>query len=880
MNRPWVPAAAVALCLPCLLGTPARAAAAAVDTTKALAAVRTRTPPRIDGRLDDPGWQEATADDRFTQRFPRDGEAPGERTEVRVLYDDDAVYVGVRMFDSQPRSIVGRLTRRDQMVESDSVQITFDSRRDRATGYLFVLNAAGVQADAMVYDDRDMTFDWDAVWDGAATVDAGGWSAEFRIPLSVLRFSDAPLQDWGFQVDRHISRTQEEDFWSYTPADVRALISQLGHLSGLQGLHPRRTLELRPFVVARASAHTDSGAALFGFSSRSTSVPGFSAGLDAKVGLTSNLTLDATLNPDFGQVEADAVVLNLTRFETFFPEKRPFFLEGADLFSTPLQMFYSRRIGRGLTIADSYVAPDGTILTPEEPPSTVPIRGALKLSGKLGGSVSVGALEALTAPVDLMVRDPLTDQRNLALVPAANYALARAKLASGPSYLGGLATAVTRLGSGFRDPLLDHDGYAQGVDGTWRSVDTRWRLAGQAVASERIGTAYQTPLGTACPHPTGADGCTPLWRTDGTPISAADIGWGMTGEGGYQGKHWDLFARYHGLSPNFDVNDLGYSPDYNQHGLHLDLAYNERNAPAPWQSWVLDLNGAAVFDFDNVPENRIIDAGVNMQFRNFWGGNFDVGLSLPGTWDIWETGDGARFERAEGIHLGLRGHSDQRKPIWFFASTHAELTFGSGGHNLGAYGEAHFDVVPTLQLMTQVDVSWSADIPRMWFGGGCTDDAGAACTPVTVSRHYRIADLSSGSVSITTRLGYTFSPRLSFQGYAQLFLAKGSFANYSRVDTMGLKPYLRWSQAQPDPGFNGDENGDGVKDDDFQEATLNLNLVVRWEPVPGSTLQLVFTRAQTSNIVLGGRAPSFQLQGLSSGPTEDVFLIKFTYFLG
>ena len=843
---------------------------------KRLAAHRTEKPPKIDGKLDDPAWADATPDDSLRQRYPHDGDEPTQRTVVRVLYDDTSVYVGVRMEDRDPARIVARLARRDRQIESDMLGIAFDSRHDHATAYAFYLNAAGVQSDGLMYDDTEYTQDWDAVWDGATSIDDQGWSAEFRIPLSVLRFSDLPVQEWGFQVERYISRNQEKDRWTWTPQSIGAEVSPMGHLGGLEGLRPKRTLELRPFMVARSRTHTDTGGALFGYDGQARVDGTLDFGLDAKLGLTSNLTLDATVNPDFGQVDADQVVLNLSHFETFFPEKRPFFLEGTDLFNTTLGTFYSRRIGRASVIPETFTGEDGTDLTTIERPAAVPIRAALKLSGKIGDRLSVGALEALTGPDETTAIDAAQMGRPVRFLPPMSYAVARAKYAfRGATYVGAMATAVTRFGTA-KDASLDHDAYTQSVDGAWRSEDTQFRLSGQAIVSERIGgSRFWDDDGYTCDP--SVRRCRPITRNDGLKLLPGDVGFGVELDGNYEGEHWlgNVYSRV--LSPRLGLNDMGFWPRYDRYVVGGEWNYRDLKAGAPLQNWYLGLGTNQVLSWDGTPEDSELSFGFLATLTNFWTFHIGTNVIFPGTWDHYETQDGGWFEQPPNLGASFWLDSDSREPITLHLEGWANRGFSHGGWGAGSSASLKLNFISTLELELAPMLEFNGGRVRNWFETPCLDDSGFTCSSDTFNRHYRFGELSSGTLSFTTRLSYTFSPRLSLQGYAQLFLDRGRWTHYSTIDSIGSSPFIRYSDLRPDPAFNGDSDGDSIKDDDFQDITLNLNIVLRWEYAPGATLLFVYTRAQNSDIVLAGAEPRLTLRGLASGPTEDIFLLKLTY---
>jgi hypothetical protein len=844
---------------------------------KTLSAVRAEKPPRIDGVLDDEVWQSAPLDDKFRQEFPDQGAQPSERTVTRVVYDDSAVYVAVHAFDRNPEQIVRRLTRRDRESEADWIAVMFDSRHDRRTAYGFQLNAAGVQLDGAFYDDGNFTTDWDGVWEGAVSQSAQGWSAEFKIPLSVLRFSDAAEQTWGFQVARYISRRKETSVWAFKPSELHGDVSWYGSLTGLKGLHPRRTFELRPFGVARMSAATDSGGSFLGIGSRVDADASLEGGLDLKLGVTSNLTLDATANPDFGQVEADTVVLNLSRFESFFPEKRPFFLEGADIFKTPIQLFYSRRIGRAPTGAGV----GDVVLDGDEAYEVVRAAQALriwtatKLTGQVTDRLSVGVLGALTAAEDVKVLGTTRDPFTLRLSPPRSFAVARARYSFGKSYVGVIGTAVNRLGE--RDVYrasANHDSFTQGIDALWLSTDGVWRFTGQAVVSERVGgPARSNGDGLACTSRAEDPTCAPITRSDGTRLAPGDVGWGAYTSVRGQGEKLFFQGDLKMYSPKLHVNDAGFLPEFNK--VHLDLSGGvaHRRPEGIMQSWAwFNFLGYAL-TFDGVPVETYLGSGIEGQLRSFLNGGMEIFTVLP-VWDVHELFDGGRFERPPSAHANLWFGTDSRKKL--------KLTTNMGGHIQSEEGGGSFfinatvDAKPSSQL--EISLGTSVGISEAVRLYDCVDNMGQVCSVESDRRTYLLADLASGYLSFTLRGAWTFSPKLSLQAYAQLFFSRGEFTDYRTTTTMGPTPFVEREQLALSP-FTGDSDGDGVQDDDFQDTSLNLNVVLRWELAPGTVLFGVYTRSQAASFDLAGRTPRFQLSGLSSGPTEDVMLLKLVYFI-
>jgi hypothetical protein len=572
-------------------------------------AMRTDAPPVIDGRLDDAGWASAPAHESFTQKFPVQGASPSERTTFRVLYDDTALYVGI---DCEQRTlpIIRRLTRRDRIVESDRVSIAIDTRGDGTTAYDLTVNASGVLADAIRFNDTEIDEDWDETWDARVAETDHGWSVEMRIPLRILRYSAANAQRWRLQVRRYLSSTRETDEWTLIPRDGGGEVSRYGWLDGVGGLRRNAGLEIRPFALARVDRR-DPGTETLGSGTSGR----LSAGADFKWHATGDLTLDATLNPDFAQVEADRLVLNLTNYEIELPEKRPFFLEGRDVWKTPLPLLYTRRIGR--------VAPEAPALRDREglvdPTTPAPLLGAQKLVGRIGPRTGIGTLTALTGPNEALVRDAAGNDRTRPVEARTLFSALRLKhelFANG--HVGLMATAVTR-GEQARDYERDaglaicpmgervrtgarcfHDAYVGSADMRWRSPDGAWALTSQVV-----GTAIH-------------DG-PPRTLRDGTVIRSGDLGAGgevkIAKEGGVP---WVGDVLYRGASTKLDFNDAGYMRRQNLHELAANLEYRTLE---PWFVTIETHSRFELFARRNVEGLRLAEGyqiNTAWKFPSFW----------------------------------------------------------------------------------------------------------------------------------------------------------------------------------------------------------------------------------------------------------------------
>ncbi|HEX4459402.1 MAG TPA: DUF5916 domain-containing protein [Polyangia bacterium] len=821
------------------------------DRDKRYSARRTNLAIRIDGRLDDAAWSAATVDGRFTQNFPDEGKPPSQKTDVRVLFDDEALYIGIRCWDSDPAGIVERLTRRDRDTDADKVTVDISSKNDHITAYHFDVNVSGVLADGVRFNDTDYSGDWDGLWLGATSRDAGGWSAELMIPLKTLRY-EGGRSEFGFEVRRQIQRRQEVDEWAYKPREASGEVSYYGTLDGLGGLHATRLFQIVPYLAAgiyqRYNQSPYNGTALYG-----------NIGGDLKLGLTSALTLDATINPDFGQVEADQVVLNLTTFEVFFPEKRPFFLEGVDIFATPIQLFYSRRIGRPPPEPNNYAL--------NEPLPEGRIWGAVKLTGILAPRLTIGVLDALTDSSSVSASLNGAQPIRLGLQPLSNFFVLRLKRdIMEHSYVGFMATGVSRFEEPFSaapgpgdicpdDPVAEtgilpsprlgrcyHDAYTGGVDALVLNHDSDYGVRAHVAGSAVVG------------------GPTRL-IADGTTIGAGDAGLGILANGGKIGGRLMLTARYEGYSPKFEVNDAGYNRQANVHRVNLESGWRilkpisillEGNVFAGIVtrfSW----NGDAVLQ-------KTAYFNTWMRFRNFWTSYFEVDYDLNHD-DNREARDGAIVERAGGWSVCWYGRSDPRKRLNIDGG--ACMSRVRWGQSFDSNYTFRVRPLPAVELDIIPHASWTFGDPR-WFD---TLDNGNG------TRTYLFADLESREFDTTLRGTYTFTPTLTLQAYAQLFIDGGHYGQTYSAIGHGKGTRLPFSAftASGRPAYEAP---------DFRDGAINLNVVLRWEFQPGSTILGVYTHAQTQtdydpNEGIG--KPSFTRFGGGAG--TDLFLVKLSLLL-
>ncbi len=512
--------------------------------------------PALDGTLDDAAWRAAPVITGFIQREPHEGEPGSERTEARVVYTDQALYVGVRAFDRDTAGITALLTRRDASSASDWIKVVIDSYRDRRTAFEFAVNPVGVKRDVYHYDDNSDDDSWDAVWDAAVSRDAEGWTAEFRIPFSQLRFANAPQQVFGFEIVRKIARKAEEQQWKLIPKNANGVVSQFGDLAGIQDIRPPRRLEILPYSLGSADLRAAEPGNPF---QRGNGGRG-SAGADVKYGVGSNLTLSATVNPDFGQVEADPAQVNLSAFESYFSERRPFFSEGTDIFQFPQNMFYTRRIGR-----TPQGSPDDRGGHAEQIRQTH-ILSAAKLSGKTPAGWTIGVLGAVTSQEQARVIDSLGRPFRDVVEPLTGYGVLR--LAR--DWRGG-QTRVGFFGTGVRRELtpnldfLRREAYTGGLDWTYRfRKDTYWFsgwLAGSDVAGSPAAIARtQRSSARYFQRPDNTEATLDTTRTSLRGFGG-NVGFGKSG-----GGVWRFSTGVDTRSPGFEINDAGFQGSVDWHG--------------------------------------------------------------------------------------------------------------------------------------------------------------------------------------------------------------------------------------------------------------------------------------------------------------------------
>ncbi len=840
--------------------------------------------PVLDGRLTDAIWMNADSLSGFTQLVPNPGEPARFRTVGRVAVSDGYVYVGVRAYDPEPDSIIGQLTRRDQGSASDWIQVAFDSYHDHRTAYGFAVNPAGVEQDFIITNDSEMDNGWDAVWEVETRIDSLGWTAEYRIPLAALRFSTEGDGVWGFQIVREVQRTVEVSAWAPFRDDEPKIVSLFGELHGMDGLPAPRRLEILPYsVTGLTRAPGELGDPFYSASDWGTSV-----GLDLKYGLTSNLTLDLTINPDFGQVEADPSEVNLSAYETFFPEKRPFFTEGADIFNFGLsagdgnnaneQLFYSRRIGRAPQ-GDPDVPGGGYI----DAPNRTSILGAAKFSGQTSGGWSLGLLNAITAREVARISGVGSLPYEFPVVePRTNYTVARLRkdLNGGSTQVGAVATGVMRdLPEQTDLANLRSDAYSGGIDLSHRFNEQEWEIRASLLGSHVRGSegAILRTQESAARYFQRPDA--EHLQVDSTATSLS--GWSaMYGISKIAGGNWRGGVIGQIRSPGFEVNDIGYLREADQILTIGYFGYRQIEPGPLLRSYNLNVNlfPSRNFGWENIGTGGNING--SFQLLNYWGGHGGVGRHL----ESLNTGalrGGPAIVNPSLTNGWFGMYSDRRKPMNFGMNGSWNIEDTTDGYRMSLSPNLNWRLSTSTQVSLSPGYSQARNAWQYITRG--RDAAG--------EDHYIFGRLDQQTFSLSARVSKTFTPGLGFQLYAQPFVSAGTYSSYMEVaDPMAPAfgdRFIRFEDSAIDR--QGDDlelrtgRGEGsivqMEDPDFNVRDFNLNAVLRWEYRPGSTLFFVWSHARSSSAETGEFSPHQDLQALFTERPTNVFMIKANWWL-
>jgi hypothetical protein len=826
--------------------------------------------PVIDGKLNDECWRVGEWAGSYTQWIPNEGAKPSQPTELKILYDDKNIYVAVRAFDSLPNKIIRKAGRRDELT-GDMVGVSFDSYHDHRTGFEFDVSVAGQKVDLLLTNPMNADFNWNAVWYVKTSRDDSAWTAEFKIPLSQLRYSKDSVQVWGLHSWRWIERLQQESDWEPQSSTGPGMLYLFGELRGIHNLPKSRRLEIMPYTSERLNTFKKEPNNPFANKGRRWLGK---AGLDAKIGLTSNLTVDLTVNPDFGQVESDPSVMNLSAFETFYEEKRPFFLEGKNIFNFDFDnssLFYSRRIGHAPSF---YPALNNNEFV--NYPDNTTILGAAKMSGKTSKGFSIGVLQSLTANEHASI-DSLGKRKHLNVEPLTNYALVRVQqdYKQGNTVLGGIFTSTNRF---IKEPQLNfinRNAYTGGFDLLHQWHDKEYYIDAKLVGSNINGNReamidlqqssaryYQRPDA----HYLHFDSVANMLSGSGGSIK---VGKGSKGL-------WRYSTELTWRSPGFDLNDMGYMQMADIIKQKNSVYYFVNKPVSIFRTYNVSLSETNNWDFGLRYLSSTVNLGTYLEFLNKWGFNASASYTSQSLdTRILRGGNAMLVPSVSYENVYVR--TDPSKKLFFELSS--ELS--ASGYNSYRY----YSVQPGIRYTPINTIKLSASFNY----SGNRNDLQYITTTTTNGNDpaYILGRIDQHTMAVTFRVDYNITPEISIQYYGSPFATVGKYAAFKKViDPKAGNYYNRFSNLKP--ALNGNtyevsENNNGLIDYSFENPNFDFsqfrsNLVFRWEYRPGSQFNFVWSQDRTAYVQPGNQLLGKGMSSLKNIFPNNIFLIKFNYW--
>lgn len=846
-------------------------------------AVRTEKAIEIDGFLTEPPWQ-TQGYSNFLQSDPHDGSPATQQTVVWIAYDRENLYIAARMYDEEPDKIIDLLGRRDEEVESDWFIFGVDPYFDKRSGYLFAVNPAGSIMDGTLFNDEGQDLTWDGIWDCAARIDDSGWSVEIRIPFLQLRFKKKNTYIWGVNFFRVTKRTNEETVFAWTPKEKSGYVSRFARLIGISNIEPGRLMEFSPFIVGKTEFSPKEPGNPF----KTGSTLEGNIGFDFKSGLKSNLTLDMTANPDFGQVEVDPAVINISDQETYYAEKRPFFIEGADIFRfgsggvniiqnlgwNQPSFFYSRRIGR----APQGVVPSGSY---SDQPEWSTILAAAKITGKIGSGWNLGVLSALTQREYAQVENQNIPDK-VEVEPSTHYSVIRAQkeFNNGRSGLGFLTTSVLRdLHPGWLRDNIPDKAFSFAVDG-WTSLDKDrvWVISGWAGGTSVRGTKSSiTTLQLS-----------PLHYYQRPDVDYVNLDPDATSLNGWAGR---LFlnkqqgnlvfnASLGAISPGFHAVDLGYHTRGDIINGHLEAGYQSFHPDNLFQNWKLTLATHRSYDFSGNRTDENYHFTAFGQFRNYWTSKLYLSYDPP-RYSHWLTRGGPLALYPWGFIRQINITSDNRKS-WIYSFSAHYRTHPYGSYNWSIGFNLRWKPSPNFNLSVAPSYTWRHSVGQ-WIKS-VQDELKVE----TYGTRYVISDVIQKTFPIEIRINWTFTPKLSLQAYFQPFIGVGDFFKYKELlatrtfdfniyGENGSTIYLENGFYHVDPDGTGPAKSFFFRDPDFNLKSLRGTVVFRWEYKPGSIFYAVWTQDRADYSHPGDFNLSRDFQALFNASGDNIFLIKISH---
>jgi hypothetical protein len=857
-------------------------ASAVSDTVKSyVPSIVAKIAPVIDGIINAGEWPDAGWESGFVQQKPLEGKPESQQTSFKIMYDNDHIYVAFKVQEKEPEKINRRLSRRDEM-DGDIVGIQIDSYYDKTTAFFFWVTAAGVKIDGVIVDGtngEDMS--WDAVWTGRTAFDSLGWTAEMRIPFSQLRFSHAETHTWGLQVIRYIQRHDEVDLWQPIPRDASTWVSRFGTLEGLRGIEPKRQIELMPYMVASTERYKAENGNPF----RAGKSSGLSAGLDGKVGITNNMILDFTINPDFGQVEADPSEVNLTAYESYFEEKRPFFVEGRNILSfgvTPGDnesssdnLFYSRRIGRS-------PHRDLSDYDYSDCPSSTTILGAFKLTGKTKNGWSVGVLESVTSRerAEVIFSE---NREKIDVEPWTNYFIGRLQkdVNKGTTKFGGMFTAVNRNLADAAMNNLHKSAYTGGLDfnHTWK--DRTYYLNIKGMFSHVLGD-------TSAIKETQESSARYFQRPDASYVNYDPTRKSLSGHAGIVefGKggngNWRYTTWINWRSPGFEINDAGFQRRSDDIFQVIWVGYRYYKPFGIFKEISLNFNQWSGWDFGMHNRYSGTNINANTRFKNQW--SYSIGVNR-------DFDQRSNFLLRGGPSILLPGGNN----LWTSLSTDNSKKINAGISYSMFDGDDENSKYRNMRLRLTWAPANALNISMTpFYSSGKTRLQYVQTSTMQGDDRFVFASIDQETFGLQFRLNVGITPDLTIQYYGQPYMSAGKYTDFKMItDPKAAKFTDRFSYYadnqirfnDEDEVYNIDEDVNGTTDYSFDKPDFNAyyfisNLVIRWEYLPGSSVYLVWSQNRTDYQSQGVFNPTDDLEHLSTIYPHNVFLIKVSYRLG
>jgi len=839
--------------------------------------------PLIDGRLEDAVWQSAKRAGDFVQFEPFEDKAPSQLTDFSILYDDNNLYVAIWAWDTRPDSISRRMTRRDE-IEGDMVGLDIDSYFDHRTSFGFFVSASGAKMDRVSTGDGNMEDDtWDPIWYVATAIDDKGWTAEFKIPLSQLRFPEKEVQTWGLNVARMIFRKEELSLWQPMSRTASGSTSHYGELTGLTNVKARKQADITPFAVTSL----ETSEVVEGNPYATGKKFNYNGGVDAKIGITNNFTLDLSLNPDFGQVEADPSEVNLTAYETFFTEKRPFFIEGRTILSMPLMIgdgdlaneniFYTRRVGRRPQGYPSLS--DGEYMNH---PEFTSILGAAKLTGKTQSGWSFGLMESVTQNERAEISFN-GEKRYETVEPLTNYLVGSVHkdFNDGNTVVSGMLTATNRDLENSGMEYLHKSAYTGGITLEQYFKNKTYMLLVKTYASDVNGTidAITRTQMSSTHYFQREDRLRYLLDTTRTSLlgSGGSIFFGKIGNTKWQ---WGGFLNY--KSAGLELNDIGFLRQADNLMPIFWSGYRITEPFSIFRSVNINTNHWGIFDF----AGQYLGYGGNIncfaQLKNLW----SIGTGL--NWDSESTETsllrgGPAFKTPGALRPFIQIESDGRKKFSI------EFTgFGNkwaDGHGESWGTEIEMTYKPINALAISLSPSYNVINSNLQY---------IQQTSYGTQDRYIFGTIDQKILGVSLRVNLTLTPNLTIQYWGQPFLASGLYSNLKyATNTMADEYTDRFTLYTPDQlechkeeSFClVDEDRDGTDDywisyPDFNVKEFKSNLVLRWEYRPGSVLFLVWSQGRSGYDPYGDFSFGRDVKNLYGITPQNVFLIKCSYRFG